>query len=139
MPVHNYQDGAARLTGYQAAQTFSVTVRDIGRTGEVIQAITDATGDAGRVHGVAFDVSDRTALRARAREAAYGNAHAKALQYARLSGRSLGRLVSVTEGASGGPYPYPAPADIADGGAGVPVAPGEIRDTVTVTAVYELE
>ncbi|MDT9694921.1 SIMPL domain-containing protein [Streptomyces sp. P17] len=138
-PVYKYQDGNSTLTGYQAAQNFSLKVRTVARTGEILQSVTDATGDAGRIHGVVFDVADRTQLRARAREAAHKDAHAKALQYARLSGRNLGRLVSLTEGASGGPSPVPAPADVAGGGAGVPIAPGEIQDDVRVTAVYELD
>ena len=139
MPVYDHQDGKSSLTGYQATQMFSLKVRKVERTGEVLQAVTDATGDAGRIHGVVFDVADRTELRARARDAAHRDAYAKALQYAELSGRRLGRLVSLTEGASGGPSPVPVPADVAAGGAGVPIAPGEIQDEVRVTAVYELD
>lgn len=139
MPVYDHQEGKSTLTGYQATQMFSLKVREVERTGEVLQAVTDATGDAGRIHGVVFDVADRTELRARARGAAHKNAHAKALQYAELSGRRLGRLVSLTESASGGPSPVPMPADVVAGGPGVPVAPGEIQDEVRVTAVYELD
>ncbi|MFE6332191.1 SIMPL domain-containing protein [Streptomyces sp. NPDC057806] len=138
-PVYKYKDGNSTLTGYQAAQTFSLKVRMVARTGLILQSVTDATGDAGRIHGVVFDVADRTDLRARARASAHKDAHAKALQYARLSGRDLGRLVSLTEGVSGGPSPVPAPADVAGSGAGVPIAPGEIQDDVRVTAVYELD
>ncbi|MGV9457264.1 SIMPL domain-containing protein [Streptomyces sp. NPDC003635] len=139
MPVYDHQEGKSTLTGYQATQMFSLKIRKVERTGEVLQAVTDATGDAGRIHGVVFDVADRTELRARARGAAHTDAHAKALQYAELSGRRLGRLVSLTESASGGPSPVPLPADVVAGGAGVPVAPGEIQDEVRVTAVYELD
>lgn len=136
-PVHDYTDGAARLRGYQAAQTFSLTVREVGRTGAVLQGITDATGEAGRVNSVTFDVSDPAPLLARARQSAHEDAHAKALQYARLSGHRLGRLVSLSEDATGYPRPVPPAADAASGG--VPVAPGVIRATATVTAVYALD
>ncbi|MEV4232857.1 SIMPL domain-containing protein, partial [Streptomyces bobili] len=136
-PVHDYTDGATRLRGYQAAQTFSVTVREVGRTGAVLQAITDATGEAGRVNSVTFGVSDPAPLLARARRAAHEDAHTKALQYARLSGHRLGRLVSLSEDATGYPRPVPPAADAASGA--VPVAPGVIRATVTVTAVYALD
>jgi uncharacterized protein YggE len=138
-PVYKYQDGNSTLTGYQAAQNFSLKIRMVARTGLILQSVTDATGDAGRIHGVVFDVADRTELRARARTAAHKDAHAKALQYARLSGRHLGRLISLTESVSGGPSPVPAPADVAGSGVGVPIAPGEIQDDVRVTAVYELD
>ncbi|WP_406334848.1 SIMPL domain-containing protein [Streptomyces sp. NBC_00203] len=139
-PVYEDQNGVSQLTGYEAAQSFSVKVRAIGTTGAVLQAITDATGDAGRIHSVAFDIADPAPLHSRAREAAHDDAHTKALDYARLSGRRLGRLVSLTESGSGDLRPVPIAAAAFDqGGAGVPVAPGEIRDTITVTAVYELD
>ncbi|MFI6876980.1 SIMPL domain-containing protein [Streptomyces sp. NPDC050400] len=132
-------DAAPKVTGYQAGQTFSVKVRDLGRTGAVIQAVVDATGDAGRIHGIVFDVADPAALRADARAAAHADAHDKAVQYARLSGHRLGRLVSLDESAGGRPRPVPVPAVAFDESAGkVPVAPGEIEDEVSVTAVYEL-
>ncbi|MEV3853660.1 SIMPL domain-containing protein [Streptomyces sp. NPDC050095] len=134
------EPGAApKLTGYQAAQGFSVKVRALKKTGAVIQAIVDATGDAGRVNAVVFDVADPSRLRADARAAAHADAHEKAVQYAELSGRKLGRLVSLDEGASGRPRPVAMPAVAFDESAAkVPVAPGEIEDEVSVTAVYEL-
>ncbi|WP_327186210.1 SIMPL domain-containing protein [Streptomyces sp. NBC_01334] len=138
--VYDHTGGTARLTGYQATQSFSVKVREVTKVGAVVQAVTDATGDAGRIGFVAFDVSDPAPLRAVAREAAHADAHAKAEQYARLSGRRLGRLVSLSEDASSSPRPAPSAADTPGAGlGGVPVAPGEIRATATVTAVYELD
>ncbi|WP_405727618.1 SIMPL domain-containing protein [Streptomyces sp. NBC_00028] len=140
-PVYDYTDGASTLKGYRAAQSFAIKVREPAATGAVLQAITDATGDAGRVNSVVFDLDDRRPLEARAREAAHDDAHTKAAQYARLSGLHLGRLVSLSEGGTG--YVAPAPpisADAPAGGfAGVPLAPGEIRATAMVTAVYELD
>ncbi|GAA5025294.1 SIMPL domain-containing protein [Streptomyces siamensis] len=138
-PVHEIHDGTSELTGYEAAQSFSVKVRDIAATGRVLQAVTDATGDAGRVQSVVFDVADPAPLHTAAREAAYEDAHEKALQYARLGGHRLGRLVSLSEDGGGESRPVPIAAAAFDQGGAVPVAPGEIRDTITVTAVYELD
>ncbi|GKQ35724.1 SIMPL domain-containing protein [Streptomyces sp. A012304] len=138
-PVYDHTGGASRLEGYRAAQSFSVKVREVDRTGAVLQAITDATGEAGRITSVVFDLSDPVPLMARAREAAHEDARAKAEQYARLSGHRLGRLVSLNEDASGYPRPTPAATEISAAAAdGVSVAPGVIRATTTVTAVYEL-
>ncbi|MCX5374094.1 SIMPL domain-containing protein [Streptomyces sp. NBC_00015] len=137
----DHTGGTARLTGYRATQSFSVKVREVTKVGVVVQAVTDATGEAGRIGFVAFDVSDPAPLRAGAREAAHADAHAKAEQYARLGGRRLGRLVSLSEDASSSPRPAPPSAADTPGAGlgGVPVAPGEIRATATVTAVYELD
>ncbi|MBT2487968.1 SIMPL domain-containing protein [Streptomyces sp. ISL-96] len=136
--VYQQTDRASKLTGYQAGQSFSVKIRDIARTGAVVEAVTHAAGDVVRVNGVTFDVADPSALRARARDAAHADARAKAEQYARLSGRRLGRLVSLAETGSGAHRPLNVPGAAFDEGK-VQVAPGEVRDEVTVTAVYELD
>lgn len=135
--VYAQGDASAKITGYQAGQNFSVRVRDLARTGAVVQAAMDAAGEAGRIGSIAFDVADPSALRAKARDAAFADARAKAEQHARLGGRKLGRLVSISETDSGRPRPVELPAGaMAD--EGVTVAPGEIQDEVTVTVVYEL-
>ncbi|MER8037256.1 SIMPL domain-containing protein [Streptomyces hydrogenans] len=137
-PVYTQTTGGeSKVTGYQASQTFSVKVRDIDRAGQVIGAVNGATGDAGRVNGVVFDVADPKELRAKAREAAYKDAYDKASQHARLSGHRLGRLVSLSEGDSLRPGHGALPSMPADEPS-VPLAPGEIEEQVTVSAVFEL-
>ncbi|MFF7438827.1 SIMPL domain-containing protein [Streptomyces sp. NPDC008122] len=137
-PVYTQtKDGDSKVTGYQAGQSFSVKVRDLDRTGQVIGAVNDASGEAGRINGVVFDVADPSALRAKAREAAYKDAYDKAAQHAQLSGHRLGRLVSLSEGESVRPGPGASPAASTEE-PGVPLAPGEIEEQVTVSAVYEL-
>ncbi|WP_329620219.1 SIMPL domain-containing protein [Streptomyces sp. NBC_01255] len=137
-PVYTQSpEGESKVTGYQAGQSFSVKVRDLDRTGQVIGAVNDATGDEGRINGVVFDVADPSALRVKAREAAFQDAYEKASQHARLSGHRLGRLVSLSEGDSMRPGHGAVPSMPADE-SGVPLAPGEIEEQVTVSAVFEL-
>ncbi|MEU5217503.1 SIMPL domain-containing protein [Streptomyces sp. NPDC020807] len=137
-PVYTQNaDGESKVTAYQAGQSFSVKVRDLDRTGQVIGAVNDATGDAGRINGVVFDVADPSALRTKAREAAFRDAYDKASQHARLSGHELGKLISLSEGDSLRPGPGAVPSMPADE-PGVPLAPGEIEEQVTVSAVFEL-
>ncbi|WP_323376932.1 SIMPL domain-containing protein [Streptomyces smaragdinus] len=123
-------------TGYRAGQSFTVTVRDIARIGDVITAVSEATGNAGHINGISFDVADRHALEARARVEAFADARAKAEQYAVLAGGEVGRLVSVSEDGAFVPPAFRLPPSGA--GETVPVAPGEVTSTVTVYAVYEL-
>ncbi|MFI9119930.1 SIMPL domain-containing protein [Streptomyces bikiniensis] len=138
-PVYTQSaEGESRVTGYQAGQAFSVKVRDIDRTGQVVGAVNDATRDAGRINGVVFDVADPSALRAKAREAAFRDAYDKAAQHARLSGHRLGRLVSLSEGESVRPGPGGAAPTLSAEDTGVPTAPGEIEEQITVSAVFEL-
>ncbi|MEU9295185.1 SIMPL domain-containing protein [Streptomyces sp. NPDC048266] len=129
--------GENKVTAYQAGQSFSVKVRDIDRTGQVIGAVNEATKDVGRINGVVFDVADPSALRVKAREAAYQDAYDKAVQHARLSGHRLGRLVSLSEGESVRPGLGAAPG-IAAAESSLPLAPGEVEEQVTVSAVFEL-
>lgn len=131
-------DDDEKVTGHRASQTFSLTIRDIDRTGAVIQAVVDAAGDAARIQAVAFDVEDPSALRAKARTAAFKDARAKATQYAKLTGRRLGRLVRLDESDGGRARPVQMPVG-AFAKDSVPVAPGRIQDEVSVTAVYELK
>ncbi|MBJ3807197.1 SIMPL domain-containing protein [Streptomyces flavofungini] len=131
--------GAAKLTGYRAAQSFSVQVREPRRTGRVIKAAVAAAGDSVRINGVTFDLADARPLRAKAREAAHADARSKAEHYASLTGRELGRLVSLTEAESGNPRPLTVSPSAFAKQEGVPVAPGEIQDSVSVVAVYELQ
>ncbi|MDN3025469.1 SIMPL domain-containing protein [Streptomyces sp. S.PB5] len=140
-PVYDYDDGESTLKGYQASQTFSIKVRKVAATGALLKAVTDATGNAGRINSVVFDLDDRRPLQARARKAAHDDARAKAEEYAQLSGHRLGRLVSLSEGGTGYVVPMPpVAADAPAGGAGaVPLAPGEIKATASVAAVYELD
>ncbi|MEW2389297.1 SIMPL domain-containing protein [Streptomyces venezuelae] len=125
------------FVGHRATQMFSLIIRDIEKTGAVVRAVADAPGDASRIHSVAFDVQNPQALRARARTSAYEDAKGKAAQYARLSGRGLGRLLSLEESDGGHPRPVAVPVASFSKDS-VPVAPGRIQDEVTVTAVYEL-
>ncbi|MFB7511836.1 SIMPL domain-containing protein [Streptomyces sp. NPDC056144] len=137
-PVYTQNaDGESKVTAYQAGQSFSVKVRELDRTGQVIGAVNDATGDAGRINGVVFDVADPSALRTKAREAAFRDAYDKASQHAALSGHELGKLISLSEGDSLRPGPGAVPSMPADD-PGVPLAPGEIEEQVTVSAVFEL-
>ncbi|GAB7036751.1 MULTISPECIES: SIMPL domain-containing protein [Catenuloplanes] len=122
-----------KITGYTAHQGLTATVRDVPRAGTIMSATIAAGGDAARLHGVTFAIENRSALLVRAREKAFADARGKAELYARQAGRSLGRVVRVSEESSGyhgGSADYSLSADAA-----VPVEPG--RQPVSVTVVVE--
>lgn len=136
------QTTGPHITGYQAGESFSVKIHDISRTAAVVQAASGAAGDAGRVNGVSFDLGDRTSLRAHARDLAMADAQAIAAQYAQGSGHTLGDLVSLSEGGHGGSMPPPPP--LPPGAVGIPaaivapIATGQVQESVSVAAEYEL-
>jgi uncharacterized protein YggE len=137
-PDYSFSNGNAQITGYTSAQSFAIKVHDIAKTGAILQAITDATRDAGRIFGVSFDVADHSPLISQARAAAFANVKAKAQQYADLTGHTLGDVYSLNEASFSGvlipPMPF-SPPGVGSAGT-VPLAPGQITDNVNVTATY---
>ncbi len=97
-----------RVTGYVAASTLTVKLRDLGSASAAISEAVDAGGNDVRLNGVELTFSDDAAVRARAREAAWLDALGTATQYAQLASARLGRVLSVAEdGPARGPVPLP--------------------------------
>ena len=134
-----YNGGSALPAGYEASESIAVTLRTLAAAGTQISAAVRAGGNATQVDGVSLNLSDTSPLLAAARARAAADARAKAAQYARGVGRTLGPVVSMSEQ---GP---PGPPVIAQGAArsaatppAVPISPGRQQVTVTVTAVFAL-
>ena len=77
-----------------------------------------------------------------ARIEAFGKAKAKAVAMAKAAGTRLGKVVTFSEGFSGGPIPYKTLEARADGAAGAPYAPdlepGSQEVTVQVSVTYAI-
>lgn len=137
--MYDYDQAARRqvFRGYQASNRVSVTLRDIDRTGEVLDALVAA--GATDLGGPDWSIDDDTAARAQARRTAMETARAQALEYARLAGYSDVRLLAIVESVASRP-PMPmmrmVAAEAAD--AATPVQPGMVQAGVTVTVKYEL-
>ena len=134
-----WRDGEGqRLVGYLAAGSLSVRLRDLGGASGVVSAAVSAAGDTARLNSLQLAVSDESALRAQARQAAWQDALATAEQYAGLASATLGRVLSVTELRAGaGPVPLGGIQRAAAVEA-IPVEPGENRVDAAVAVVWEL-
>jgi uncharacterized protein YggE len=123
--------------GHQASNRVSVKLRDIARTGEVLDALVAA--GATDLSGPDWSIDDDTAARAQARRKALETARAQALEYARASGYSDLRLLEISETVGSQP-PMPlmrmARAEVAD--ASTPVQPGMVQAGVTIRVTYEM-
>ena len=128
-----------RLTGYQASNQVTITVRDLARLGQSVDAVVGA--GANQVNGISFGLSDPTAAENAARTEAVRALQAKAELYARATGYRLQRLVSLSEGGGYAPQP-PMPmmrmAMKGDMAAQTEVSPGELKVRIDVTGLYEL-
>lgn len=124
-----------KVAAYRAAQGVEVAIRDLARADHVIDTVA-GVGEAARLNGVTFELSDPGAALKQARTRAFADAAAKAAQYAELSGRPLGRVVSVTEEVRSGPQPLTTmAAAVADSAASI--SPGRQSLSVTVRVGYD--
>lgn len=125
---------------YHVENTLSLTIRDVSRVSEVLQAALDA--GANRVNSVSFGIEDPSALETEARAAALENARARADSLADNLGVAVGPVVSVNEGVAGGVFPQAASAEMArglgGGGGLVPISEGEFAVSVQVLVAYQL-
>lgn len=126
--------------GFTVTNRIAATVRDLELIGRVLDAGLEA-GATG-LDGVQLLLGDQAPAAEEARRLAVADARARAAVIADAAGRSLGVLVSISEGGPlhvppGRPEMRMALAAAAD--APTPVLPGRIEVTVSVSAQWELD
>ena len=134
--LYDYKVSPPRLRGYQVSNAVRVTVRDIKKTGDMIDRSIGA--GANNVQGISFEMADDTEQRNQALAKAAQEAAAKAAVLAKALNVTLGRIQSASESVSRPVYPMFARAEMAAAAPPTPVAPGEIEITANVTLVYEI-
>jgi uncharacterized protein YggE len=128
-----------RLAGYTITNLVAVTVRNIDRVGEAIDAAL--TGGATSVDRLTFRVADPSAAEAEARAAAVADARTRAETFAAAAGVSIAGVAAIFE--PGAPLPYPMPfaemGKLAARDAGTPVEAGENEIAASVTIAYRID
>lgn len=140
LSINPHFEGNGKINGYDVFQTLAVKLRDLDKAGRAISDAAAAGGNATRINGVSFDIEDNAELISAARDAAFSDAKAKAEQYAKLSGRKLGKVVQVSEDTQfdSGPIPY-ATARAADSAEkSVPIEAGSQQVSVNSNVTWEL-
>lgn len=96
---YEYRSGRRILLGQRAQQTIVVTVNDMINAPERFPLILDRITaiDRVEVQNIRFDIEHKTELFVQSRELAYRKAFDKARQYADLSGRKIGKVLSISE------------------------------------------
>jgi uncharacterized protein len=137
-----HEDWESRQPGqgpvrFLASARLTVRLAPPVHAGQAAAAAVAAGGDAARLHGLGFVVGDPAAVAAAAREAAWRDAVARAEQYARLSGRSLGPVLRIEETP---PPPEARPMRLlaTEAPAGPATEPGETTVWATVTVTWAL-
>ncbi|HEX2622709.1 MAG TPA: SIMPL domain-containing protein [Phototrophicaceae bacterium] len=124
-------DTGLTVTGYNVSNSVRVTVRDVAKAGDVIDAAIQA--GANTLNNLSFDIADHSALESQAREKALGDAKVRAEEYAKLIGATLGDVIVVTENTVGGAIPMAAYDMKASGGAFVTAGQTEVSIQTQVT------
>lgn len=132
------QNQPPKLSGYEASNQVSVTVRDLARLGPAVDAVVGA--GATNVSQISFGLKSRTPAENTARLAAVKALQDKAALYADATGYHIRRLVNLSEGAS---YSSPPPRPLAMARASMAAAPtpveaGELKVRIDVTGEFEL-
>ena len=136
--VSQRYDNTGSPVGFSAQQRLAVTVRALDAVGPILEAAASAIGNALLVDQVRLDVADRSDGLRRARDAAFADAKAKAMQYAALSGLELGSVLGVAE-AGAAPVGMVKMAHASrDMAAGMPIEGGDLDLGAVVTVTWEL-
>jgi len=137
-PDHDHRDGTAVLRGYRVSNQAAVTLRDLARAGDIIDAALDSAGDAARLRGVRFSFADAAPLYDQARRGAMADARQRAATFADSAGVAVGEVLEITEmdGSNGEPGPR---VMFAARAASMPVQAGESGITASVRVQFALE
>ena len=124
------------VIGYRVSNMVMAKIREIAKTGSIIDAVAEAGGDFTRIDNISFSIEDPSPYRNQARDKAMADAKAKAAQLASLSGVKLGQPTYISESIS---YPvYPSPVRMAEAAPVTPISPGEMKITLDVQVVYAI-
>jgi uncharacterized protein len=131
-----YGPNSQVITGYRASNEVRVTVQDINKTGELMDAAVSVGANRGGQITLGF--KDDSKMRLDALADAVKSAEGKANAIAKASGASIVGVDSIVEdsGSQARPAEFVARAAIADAAAPSPVMPGELTISATVRVVY---
>ncbi len=139
-PQYAYKENEApTVSGYQASNNVNIRLTKLETVGSVIDALVKE--GANQINGPTFGIDKQDPLLDAARTEAITKARARATLMATAAGLKLGRIVSITENATGGfqpPMPMMRMSAMAAEAAPTTVAAGQLNLTASVTVVFEL-
>jgi hypothetical protein len=140
----NPETGEVTGTYYAVDNNVIVTVRDLPKLGDLLDKAIQA--GANSINNIQFDVADNTAALKQARDKAMQNAIQQAQEFADAAGIKLGAIQTINYSESVPVFAGSTYMDYGKGGGGgmradysVPVNPGQMTLTATVTITYALK
>jgi len=143
-PEYSYQDNKQILEGYRVENIVRVTVRNIDKVGDILDAA--AKEGINRSYGISFSVLDTDGVYKQALQKAIDNAKGKAEVMAKQAGVVLKKPIAIHEGSTPQTlYNYTRTGVIFDEkaavaqAAGVPISSGQLEIQANVTIVYQIQ
>ncbi len=138
---YDYSGKTRELTGYEASNQVSVTVRDLAKFGELIDVVI--TAGANSMDGVQFVLDDDTKAYNEALKLAVKDAKAKADLLAAEISAKTGRVVRLAEGGTQSVQPMydyrtSAAAAMAMDAKAAPISVGTMEVSASVEITYEI-
>ncbi|MFC2047042.1 SIMPL domain-containing protein [Chloroflexota bacterium] len=138
-------DGAKEeeiVVGYRVNHMVRVKIRNVDKTGAIIDTVAEAGGDLTRIDSISFSVDDPSDYYEEVRQKAMADARTKAEQIAELADVNLGEPTYIYEGLQV-PTPRYAPVpliDFAEAGAAVetPISAGEMEIILSLQVAYAI-
>ena len=129
------------VIGYRVTNMVTAKIREIEKTGTIIDAVAVAGGDLTRIDSIGFSIDDPSPYYVEARQKAVADAEAKAKQLAEVAGVKLGKPTYISENVY-----MPAPiyrqgmVEMAAGAPAVetPISPGEMEISLNVQLAYAI-
>jgi uncharacterized protein YggE len=141
-PEYDYDGNRQTLRGFRVQNTVAATVRDIDRTGEIVDDAVNAGGDDTTIQGITFAIDNPDDLKRQARELAVQDARARAQTLADASGVGLGDPITISETSYSPPLPYfergAAAADSSQAAPETPIETGELDVVIEVSVTWDI-
>ncbi|PWH12499.1 MAG: SIMPL domain-containing protein [Anaerolineae bacterium] len=133
-------DGQPGKPVYRVDNTVYVTVRDLSKLGSLLDSAVRA--GANNINSIQFDVADKTQALSQARKAAVEAAKKQAEELAQAAGVNLGDIQNI-QYYDATPIVYTEAKGMGGGGdaaaLNVPINPGQMQITATVTISFEIK
>jgi uncharacterized protein len=138
-PMQDYApDGTVSRSYYVVENTVYITVRDLTKLGTLLDAVVKS--GANTINSISFDVQNKDAALAQARDLAIANAKAEAESVAKASGVKLGDLQNVSVYTNNVPTPmYDAKGGGMSAAANAPISAGQLVISASASMTYEIK
>lgn len=139
-PQYDYDPPSQQqiFRGYRVTNRVSVKLREVARTGRVLDELVAA--GATDIGGISWSIDDPSAAQDQARATALETARERALSMAQGAGYAGIRLLEISENISSS-RPMPM-LEMAEASAvrneSAPIRPGQVRTGVTISVTYEM-